>query len=146
MSFLDSIRISASGLSAQRTRMNIISANLANVNTTRTSEGGPYVRRDVVFASRPVEHAFQGILESNLARETSGVEVAGIVRDQRPLPTKYDPGHPDADEDGYVKMPNVNTVEEMVNLISATRSYEANIAALGATKSMIIKALEIGGS
>ncbi len=145
MNFLESIRISASGLSAQRARMNIISSNLANVNTTRTQEGGPYVRRDVVFAARPAELPFHDMLESRMTRETSDVGVAGIIQDQRPLPLKYDPGHPDADENGYVRMPNVNTVEEMVNLISATRSYEANIAALGATKSMIVKALEIGG-
>lgn len=145
MSFMDSIHISASGLSAQRARMNIISSNLANVNTTRTPEGGPYVRKDVVFSSRPAERTFQDMLESGMNREISEVAVTGIIQDQRPLPMKYDPGHPDADEDGYVRMPNVNTVEEMVNLISATRSYEANVAALGATKSMIVKALEIGG-
>lgn len=144
MNFLEAIQISSSGLSAQRTRMNVITSNLANMHTTRTKEGGPYQRKDVVFEARPADRSFNEILTSRMNRDVAEVRVAGIELDPRPLPTKYDPGHPDADENGYVAMPNVSLVEEMVNLISATRSYEANIAAVSATKSMAMKAMEIG--
>lgn len=144
MDFLDSLTISSSGLSAQRVRMNVISSNLANINTTRTTQGGPYQRKDVVFAASPVNRTFQDVLQSQFAQKLPGVEVAGVIPDQRPPLMRFDPQHPDADEQGYVAMPNINLMEEMVNMISATRSYEANVAAINATKNMALKALEIG--
>ena len=144
MNFLDSLTISSSGLSAQRIRMNVISSNLANINTTRTPQGGPYQRKDVVFAANPTSQTFQDLLQSYFGRKPSGVRVAGVINDPRPSLIRYDPNHPDADEQGYVALPNINLMEEMVNMISATRSYEANVAAISATKNMALKALEIG--
>ncbi len=144
MNFLDALRTSSSGLTAQRLRMNVISSNLANIHTTRTARGGPYRRRDVVFAARPVSGPFRNMLRSQMTGRTSGVRVVGITSDPGPPLLKYDPQHPDANEQGYVAVPNINLIEEMVNMISATRSYEANVTAVKATKSMALKALEIG--
>ena len=144
MDFFDSINASASGLSAQRLRMNLISGNLDNVNTTRTKGGGPYRRKEAIFAAQPVNESFKKILADRQNRELSGVKVVRIYEDQNPPVMKYDPQHPDADEKGYVAMPNINVMEEMVNMISATRSYEANVTALKAAKDMAAKALEIG--
>jgi flagellar basal-body rod protein FlgC len=144
MGFLDALNISASGMSAQQIRMNVISSNLANINTTRTPQGGPYQKKDVVFASDPASSKFKNILDSQTRDKISGVKVAGIVTDSRPPLLKYDPSHPDANEEGYVATPNINVVEEMVNVVSATRSYEAGVAAINATKTMALKALEIG--
>ena len=126
---MSSIDVSGSGLSAQRRRLDLIAENLANAETTRTPEGGPYRRQSPVFAT----DLMQG-----------GVVVSDVVADPRPPRTVYQPGHPDADAAGYVRMPNVEVVEEMVDMISATRSYEANVTALNAAKSMTRKALEIG--
>jgi flagellar basal-body rod protein FlgC len=136
--------ISASGLNAQKTRLTIISSNLANVESTRTPEGGPYRRRDVVFSAAPAEGSFEEALTLSLDDGPRGVEVTKIVPDSRPFKRVYQPQHPDADSDGYVQFPNINTMEEMVNMISALRSYEANVTALNAAKSMAMKALEIG--
>jgi len=144
MDFLNALRISSSGLSAQRIRMNVIASNLANINTTRTPEGGPYQRKDVIFASHPRTRSFQDILNSRQAENVSEVRVVNITSDHRPPLTKYDPQHPDADKEGYVTLPNISVIEEMVNMISATRSYEAGVAAISATKNMVFKALEIG--
>jgi len=144
MDFFDALHTSSSGLSAQRTRMNVISSNLANAQTTRTAEGGPYRRKDVVFAAQPPEQSFQNMLESKMNNAVSEVRVAEIIDDPRPAQFKYDPSHPDANEEGYVATPNVNVMEEMVNMISATRSYEAGVAAMNASKKMALKALEIG--
>ena len=144
MNFLDTLNISASALTAQRTRMNIISANLANINTTRTAEGGPYRRKDVVFAARPPAPSFQNELEMTLSETSGMVAVSGIIEDPRPPLQKYAPEHPDADESGYIRTPNINLVEEMVNMIAASRSYEASLTAVDATKKMSLKALEIG--
>ena len=144
MNFFDALHISSSGLSAQRVRMNVISSNLANANTTRTPQGGAYKRKDVIFAAQPNSSNFQGVLNSQLNGKLSEVRVLGIIADPRPSQLKYDPQHPDANEQGYVAMPNINVVEEMVNMISATRSYEASVAAINATKNMALKALEIG--
>jgi flagellar basal-body rod protein FlgC len=124
--------------------MNVISSNLANANTTRTIKGGPYKRKDVVFAAQQGSGPFQNMLKSQTESTLSEVQVVGIITDPRPPQLKYDPQHPDANKQGYVAMPNVNIVEEMVNMISATRSYEASVAAINATKSMALKALEIG--
>lgn len=120
--------ISASGLTAQRLRLDVIANNLANAETTRTPEGGPFQRQQVVFETGPED----------------GVQVVEITPDTRPSQQEYRPGHPDADARGYVQMPNVNAVEEMVDLVAATRSYEANVTALNASKGMIKKAMEIG--
>lgn len=144
MNFFDALKTSASGLSAQRIRMNVISSNLANINTTRTPEGGPYQRKDVVFAAGGPDRSFRDMLDARLAGGSTPVAVAGIVNDTTPPLLKYDPEHPDADDKGYVALPNINLMEEMVNLLSATRSYEANVTAIKASKSMVQKALEIG--
>ena len=144
MNFFDELRVSSSGLSAQRIRMNLAANNLANINTTKTAEGGPYRRKDAVFASQPLEKTFGDTLESQMTGKLSEVRVVGIIEDPRPPHTKFDPQHPDADEKGYVKTPNINLMEEMVNMISATRSYEANVTAIKASKDMALKALEIG--
>lgn len=143
MNFLDSLAISASGLSAQRLRMNLISSNMANVNTTRTETGEPYKRKDVIFEAVQ-EGGFQDVLDERLGQAGAGVNVASIIEDERPFVEKYDPEHPDADENGYIRLPNVNIVEEMVNMISASRSFEANATAIGTTKEMAGIALDIG--
>jgi flagellar basal-body rod protein FlgC len=144
MDFFSALQTSSSGLSAQRLRMNLISGNLANVNTTRTPEGGPYRRKEVVFAASPRGASFGEILRSRQNAEPADVKAVKVFDDTRPSVLKYEPGHPDADENGYVAFPNVNAMEEMVNMISATRSYEANVAAIRAAKDMALKALEIG--
>jgi len=144
MDIYDALRTSSSGLSAQRMRMNLISANLANVNTTRTPEGGPYRRKEVVFEARPKSTSFREVLQSRQGRLPAEVSAIKVFDDPRPPVLKFDPGHPDADAQGYVRLPNVNMMEEMVNMISATRSYEANVAAVKASKDMAMKALEIG--
>jgi len=144
MDLYDALQTSSTGLAAQRLRMNLISANLANVNTTRTPEGGPYRRKEVVFEARAQTESFRDVLRSRQNRRPSEVQATRIIEDQRPPIVKYAPHHPDADEKGYVALPHVNVMEEMVNMISATRSYEANITAVRAAKDMALKALEIG--
>ena len=144
MDFLTALKISSSALDAQRIRMDVISSNLANINTTRTPEGGPYRRRDVVFASQPITDNFGEVLNSELEKKLQRVEIVDITVDPGPPRVVYDPRHPDANALGYVGMPDINVMEEMVNILSATRSYEANVAAVNAVKSMVNKALEIG--
>ncbi len=140
MSFFGSMDASASGMTAQRLRLDVITQNLVNVDTTRTAEGGPYRKQNVVFESIPVQNSFGQVLK----QQTSGVRVAQIVEDQGDFPIVYNPTHPDADANGYVAMPNVNQVEEMTNMIGASRAYEANVTAFNTMKSMATKALEIG--
>lgn len=146
MSFFDSMNISATGLTAQRLRMDVISENIANVSTTRTSDGGPYKRKTVLFQEIQEKDTFSSLFKDATRRvnQGMGVRVSKIATDDSPGILSYDPSHPDADEEGYVRMPNVNIVEEMVNMISASRSYEANVTAIGSTKSMIAKTLELG--
>ncbi len=145
MDFFSSMNISSSALAAERTRMNLISSNLANANTTRTTEGGPYKRKDAIFAATPLETGgFDNALNDATSQELRKVEVMKVVEDQNPPRLQYDPGHPDADPQGYVALPNVNVMEEMVDMIHATRTYEANVTAVNAAKSMALKALEIG--
>jgi flagellar basal-body rod protein FlgC len=144
MDFFNAIHISSSALSAQRLRMNLISGNLANVHTTRTPQGGPYRRKEAIFAAQPVDSSFHSILNSCRQGQNCSVGVSWVVEDPNPPVMKYDPHHPDADPQGYVAMPNINLMEEMVNMISATRGYEANVTALKAAKDMALKALEIG--
>jgi len=138
------MEISASALTAQRLRLDVISSNIANVDTTRTEKGEPYRRKMVVFQEMNESSDFNEILRDKINYSGKGVRVAAIIEDQRPFKIVYDPAHPDADEKGYVRMPNVNIVEEMVDMISATRSYEANVTAINSTKNIISKALEIG--
>jgi flagellar basal-body rod protein FlgC len=137
------LAISASGLRAQRLRMDVIAANLANAESTRTPQGGPYRRRDVVLEAVPRGEAFDDMLGTG-ATASPAVKVSRVVEDRRPPRVVFDPGHPDADARGYVAMPNVNVVTEMVDLMAATRAYEANVTALNATKRMMEAALEIG--
>lgn len=146
MGIFDSIDISASGMTAQRVRMDTISENIANVNTTRTQAGGPYRRKMVVFEPRESEQSFPNLLDKAVDQQNSGngVRVVRIAEDTSPFKEVYDPNHPDADARGYVRMPNVNIVTEMVNMISATRAYEANSTAIDSAKNMAMKALEIG--
>lgn len=146
MGYLKALDSGASALTAQRLRMDTISQNIANANTTRTENGTPYRRKVVLFEERQGEVPFSQYLkdaEGNF-NEGNGVRVAQIVEDTAPFKLVYDPGHPDANENGYVEMPNVDIVAEMVNMISATRAYEANVTAINSTKSMAVKALEIG--
>ena len=140
MDFFTAFNISATGLSSQRIRMSVISSNLANVNSTETPEGGPYRRKDVYFSALPSRGSFQEVLKNKI----NEVGVTEIVEDPRPFRTVYDPYHPSANKEGYVAYPNVNVIEEMTNMLSASRSYEANISSIKATKSMALKALEIG--
>jgi flagellar basal-body rod protein FlgC len=144
MDLYDALHTSSTGLAAQRLRMNLISANLANVNTTRTPNGGPYRRKEVVFEARPQPENFRDMLRSRHSRQPADVQATRIIEDERAPIVKYAPHHPDADEKGYVALPHINVMEEMVNMISATRSYEANITAVRAAKDMALKALEIG--
>lgn len=144
MGIFHSFDVSASGLTAQRLRMDLISENIANVNTTRTENGGPYKRKLAVFEER--KPSFSQVLktEINGIGRGAGVRVKRIIEDSTPLKLVYNPNHPDANEQGYVEMPNVNIVTEMVDMIGATRAYEANTASIKATKDMFMKALEIG--
>lgn len=142
MSFLQSLNISGSGLTAQRLRMDVISENIANIDTTRTEEGGPYRRKMVVFET---SNDFKNMMIKNLNEyEPGGVEVAEIVEDFSEFKLVYNPEHPDADENGYVSMPNVDSLKETVDIMEAYRAYQANITALNTVKQMAIKALEIG--
>lgn len=147
MSISSSLEISAGGLTAERLRMDVISENLANINTTRTAAGTPYRRKHVIFESDEGRGSTfaSSLLRAGIAKKTGGgVRVAAIEQDQGPFKRVYDPGHPDAGKDGYVLLPNVEPVMEMVDLITATRAFDAGVAAIGAAKQMQQKALEIG--
>ncbi len=146
MSIFNSINISASGLTAERLRMDIISKNIANANTTRTVNGTPYRRQAVIFKTKDNNMPFSEYFKRAKGQEISltGVEVTSIQDDPSPFKEVYDPGHSDADENGYVSMPNVDIISEMANLISASRAYDANVTAINGTKAMALKALEIG--
>lgn len=144
MDLLTSLRISASGLDANRKRMNAISSNIANAQTTRTAEGGPYRRKEVTFGAEPARENFSEILEGEMDAQAQTVNATEVISTNRPPILKYEPNHPDADENGYVAYPNINIVEEMANMMQATRSYEANVNALNVTKQMAAKALELG--
>ena len=145
MSFNGIMEISSGGMSAQRFRLNVIASNLANQNTTRTPEGGPYRRRDVVFQATPAQTEEKTAITSAKKSDnpTMSVKVVDVVTDPSPLVMKYEPGHPDANRDGYVAYPNINTFEEMVNMLSATRSYEANATILKSAKEMSTKTIDL---
>lgn len=150
MSFWNSLRIGASALTAQRLRLDVIANNIANAETTSTETGEPYKRKDVVFAEQSSNKFLPQLLKSLRGESTdsntnlAGVKVASIETDESEGSLVYDPTHPDANEDGYVEYPNVNLVVEMTNMLSATRSYEANLSSIEAAKRMALKALEIG--
>jgi flagellar basal-body rod protein FlgC len=140
MGMFDVLKISSAGLHAQRVRMETIATNLANIHTTRTEEGGPYKKLNVVLSSSDASgEGFRGVLNKKL----EGVEVEEITESEKPFDKTYDPGHPDADAEGYVTLPNVNVLEEMTDMVSATRSYEANVNVINTTKHLFQKALEI---
>jgi flagellar basal-body rod protein FlgC len=141
MGMLDILRIGASALRAQRTRMEVIASNLANTHTTRTEEGGAYRKKEVVFNAADVSEARE--FDSILSEKVEGVRVEEIAESTKPFERVYDPGHPDADPDGYVTFPNVNLMEEMADMMLATRAYEANINTIQTTKEMFAKSLEI---
>ncbi|MBC7753429.1 MAG: flagellar basal body rod protein FlgC [Moraxellaceae bacterium] len=143
--FLSGFRIAGSGMSAQRARLNSISSNIANINTTRTPEGGPYRRKDVIFESVPDAKNFSDIVSKQAGNaDFDQVQVSDIIYDRKAPLMKFEPNHPDANAEGYVAYPNVNLMEEMTNMVQATRSYEANVQAIQATKDMALSALEIG--
>ena len=136
----DAISASASALSAERARIEVAVSNMANAESTRGPDGQPYRRRDVVLASDPVD-----TFAAALGRASAvGVKVAGIVEDQTPFKRRYDPSHPDADASGFVAMPNVDVPEQMVDMVSASRAYQANLSAIGMIRDMVTRALELG--
>jgi flagellar basal-body rod protein FlgC len=147
MGMFDAFDVSASALTAERMRMDVTAENLANAQTTRTADGGPYRRKEVVLQEVAQGGGFAGSLRAAMGAGSSerpgGVEVAGIAEDSTPNKMVYDPGHPDADANGYVAMPNVDSVTEMVDLISASRAYEANVTALQSAKTMFSKTLDL---
>ena len=143
MSLFSAISVSASGLSAQRERAEVLVENIANADTTRTAQGGPYRRRDVVFQAEPVSSPFSSIFESQLGAQANGVAVSDIVVDNSEPDRRYMPGHPDADKDGYVAFPRVNPAEDMVDLLGASRAYQANVSAISAIKDMIQRSIDL---
>lgn len=139
MNFLQSLEISASGLYAQRRRMDVIAGNLANIETTHTKKGGPYRRKMVVMSPKPVEN-----FNKALTLQAEGVKIDDIVEDKTPFRKAYNPSHPDADKNGYLLKPNIDLIVEITNMLMARRAFEANISAIKSTKQMALKALEIG--
>jgi flagellar basal-body rod protein FlgC len=144
MSLFDAMSVSASGMAAQRTRAALLVENIANSETTRTPEGGPYRRKDAIFSSEQVGSAFGSELDAHLdGQQLTGVRVAGVSVDTSAPEKRYLPGHPDADADGYVAVPKVNPAEDMVDLVGANRSYQANVSAMSAIKDMIQKSIDL---
>ncbi len=143
MSLFSTLSVSASGMAAERQRAQVIVENIANADTTRTTEGGPYKRKDVVFESQNVTSPFSSFMESHIGATESGVGVSEVVEDTSDGDRRYMPGHPDADKDGYVAFPKVNPAEDMVDLLGASRSYQANISAISAVKDMIQRSIDL---
>jgi len=143
MSLFSAISVSASGMAAQRTRAELLVENMANAETTKTADGGPYRRKDAVFKSSEVGSSFADLFHIELDPQSTGVQVSDIVVDQRDPEKRYLPGHPDADKDGYVSFPRINPAEDMVDLMGTTRNYESNIAAMSAVKDMIQKSIDL---
>ena len=144
MDLLKSMRISASGLRANLKRTEAINSNIANAQTTRTAEGGPYRRKEVVFGSEPARESFGEILEGEIDAQAQNVHATEVINSDKPPVLKYDPTHPDANKEGYVAMPDINVMVEMADLLTAQRAYEANLKAMKISKGMAQKALEIG--
>lgn len=143
MSLFSTLAVSASGMTAQRARAELLVENIANADTTRTAEGGPYRRRDVVFQSEQVGSTFSSFMSEPLTMDSEGVAVSQIVVDNSEPEQRYMPGHPDADKNGYVAYPKVNPAEDMVDLLGASRSYQANVSAISATKDMIQRSIDL---
>jgi len=143
MSLLSVLSVSASGMAAQRTRAELLVENLANSETTRTPEGGPYRRKDAVFTSATQTSPFGAVFQTAMEGDVNGVEVSDVIEDTREPDKRYMPGHPDADKDGYVAFPRVNPAEDMVDLIGAQRGFEGNVAAMTAIKDMIMRSIDL---
>jgi flagellar basal-body rod protein FlgC len=143
MSLFSVLSVSASGMSAQRTRAELLVENLANAETTRTPEGGPYRRKDAVFTSSSQSSPFSAVFQTEMGSGVNGVDVSEVVEDTREPDKRYIPGHPDADKDGYVAFPRINPAEDMVDLMGASRGYQGNVAAMTAIKDMILHSIEL---
>jgi flagellar basal-body rod protein FlgC len=143
MSLFSSLAVSASGMAAQRTRAELLVENMANSETTRTPDGGPYRRKDAVFSSEQVTSPFSALFQTEMDATATGVKVADIVVDSSEPDKRYMPGHPDADKDGYVSFPRINPAEDMVDLVDTSRNYEANVAAISAVKDMIQRSIDL---
>jgi len=143
MKILTALRLAASGLATQKVRLDVSAMNLANAHVTRTLEGGPYRAKNVVVAATPLPQDFAEKLDEALATKLSRAQVIAVIDDQSPFKEVFDPGHPDADERGYVKYPNVDVMTEMVELLEASRAYEANLSVVNITKSLALKTLEL---
>lgn len=143
MSLFSVLSVSASGMSAQRARAELLVENLANAETTRTPEGGPYRRKDAVFSSAEQSSPFSAVFQTQMGSGVSGVEVSDVVEDTREPDKRYLPGHPDADKDGYVAFPRVNPAEDMVDLMGASRGFQGNVAAMTAIKDMILHSIDL---
>ena len=143
MSLFNSLSVSASGMTSERQRAEVLVENIANADTTRTATGGPYRRQDVVFQSQDVTSPFASIFDSQMSSQGAGVGVSQIITDQSDPDRRYMPGHPDADKDGYVSFPRMNPAEDMVDLLGASRSYQANVSAISAVKDMIQRSIDL---
>jgi flagellar basal-body rod protein FlgC len=143
VSLFDSLSVSASGMTAQRQRAEVLVENIANADTTRTANGGPYKRQDVVFQSQDVTSPFGSIFDSQMTSQGAGVGISQVITDQSEPERRYMPGHPDADKDGYVAFPKMNPAEDMVDLLGASRSYQANVSAISAVKDMIQRSIDL---
>lgn len=143
MSLLSAMSVSASGMSAQRARAELLVENLANAETTRTPDGGPYKRKDAVFTSSPQTSPFAAVFQTEMGTGVNGVQVSDVIEDTSEPQKRYLPGHPDADQDGYVAFPNINPAEDMADLMSASRGYDANVAAMTAVKDMILHSIDL---
>lgn len=143
MSLLSALSVSASGMSAQRTRAELLVENLANAETTRTPDGGPYKRKDAVFTSAAQSSPFAAVFQTEMDSGVDGVQVSDVIEDSSDPQKRYLPGHPDADSDGYVAFPNINPAEDMADLMSASRGYDANVAAMTALKDMILRSIDL---
>ncbi len=143
MSLLSALSVSASGMAAERTRAELLVENLANSETTRTPEGGPYRRKEAVFTSAPQSSPFSAVFQTEVGSGVNGVEVSNVLEDTREPDKRYMPGHPDADKDGYVAYPRANPAEDMVNLMSAARNFQANVSAMTAIKDMVLQSINL---
>lgn len=143
MSLFSSLSVSASGMAAERARTELLVENMANAETTRTPDGGPYRRKDAVFESQQVSSPFSAVFQSEVDATYTGVQVSDVVIDQRDPEKRYMPGHPDADKDGFVSFPRINPAEDMVDLVEASRNYEGNVSAISAVKDMIQQSINI---
>jgi flagellar basal-body rod protein FlgC len=143
VSLFNSLSVSASGMTAERQRAEVLVENIANAETTRTATGGPYHRQDVIFQSQDVSSPFSSIFDTQMSAQGSGVGISQVITDQSEPDRRYLPGHPDADKDGYVAYPKVNPAEDMVDLLGASRSYQANVSAISAVKDMIQRSIDL---